>query len=140
MRKNRPNKGRLSLLSGMCSREDRGRLKELVRSGIEGTLDQILEAEGEKQAQAARYESNETRQGYRSGHYDRNLTATSGDVALHMSRSKGLPSKTAILEMHLSVISVHRVEDITEALWCSIVDLKYKSDPSVPHQGKLLIL
>lgn len=112
----------------------------MVRSGVEETLNQMLEAEGEKLTQAARYESNETRQGYRTVRYDRNLTATSGDVALHMSRLKGLPFETAILEMYLSVLSVHRVEDITEALWCSIVDLKYKSDPSAPHQGKFLIL
>lgn len=32
----------------------------------------------------SRYERSEARQGYRSGHYDRNLTTTSGDVTLHM--------------------------------------------------------
>ena len=40
--------------------------------------------EAEKLTQAARYERNEARQGYRSGHYDRNLTTTSGDVTLHV--------------------------------------------------------
>ena len=30
----------------------------------------------------ARYEDNDHRQGYRSGHYSRNLTTTSGDVTL----------------------------------------------------------
>ena len=29
-------------------------------------------------------------QGYRSGHYSRNLTTTSGDVTLKMPRLKGL--------------------------------------------------
>ncbi len=78
------------------------------------------------------YERNEARQGYRSGHYDRNLTTTSGDVTLHMPRLKGIAFETAIIEryrrqessveealmeMYLAGVSVRRVEDITEALW-----------------------
>ena len=35
--------------------------------------------EAESLTQAARYERSEARQGYRSGHYDRNLTTTSGE-------------------------------------------------------------
>ena len=46
------------------------------------SLRKKLEAEAEKLTQAARYERNEARQGYRSGHYDRNLTTTSGNVML----------------------------------------------------------
>ena len=74
--------------------------------------------------QAARYERSEARQGYRSGHYDRNLTTTSGDVTLHMPRLKGVSFKTAIIEryrrresnveealieMYLAGVSVRRV-------------------------------
>ena len=58
----------------------KGQLKELVRGSVEETLNKLLEAEAEKLTQAARYERNEQRQGYRSGHYNRNLTTTSGDV------------------------------------------------------------
>ena len=48
--------------------------------------------------QAARYERSEARQGYRSGHYDReNLTTTSGDVTLHVPRLKGVSFETAII-------------------------------------------
>lgn len=36
-----------------------------------------------------RYERNKARQSYPNGHYDRNLTTTSGDVTLHMPRWKG---------------------------------------------------
>ena len=64
----------------------KGQLKELVRGRVEETLNELLEQEAEKLTQAARYERNEARQGYRSGHYDRNLTTTSGDVTLHMPR------------------------------------------------------
>ena len=107
----------------------KGQLKELVRGSVEETLNELLEKEAESLTQAARYERSETRQGYRSGHYDRNLTTTSGDVTLHMPRLKGVPFETAIIaryrrresgveealiEMYLAGVSVRRVEDITE--------------------------
>ena len=75
----------------------KGQLKELVRGSVEETLNELLEAEAEKLTQAARYERNEQRQGYRSGHYNRNLTTTSGDVTLKMPKLKGrLPSLSGI--------------------------------------------
>ena len=42
----------------------------------------------------------EARQGYRSGHYDRNLTTTSGDVTLHMLWLKSVSFETAIIERY----------------------------------------
>ena len=114
----------------------KGQLKELVRGGVEETLNELLEQEAEKLTQAARYERNEARRGYRSGHYSRNLTTTSGDVTLHVPRLKGVSFETAIIEryrrressveealieMYLAGVSVRRVEDITEALWGSKV-------------------
>ena len=107
-------------------------LKELVRGSVEETLNELLEKEADQLTQAARYERSEARQGYRSGHYDRNLTTTSGDVTLHMPRLKCVAFETAIIEryrrressveealmeMYLAGVSVRRVEDITEALW-----------------------
>ena len=114
----------------------KGQLKELVRGSVEETLNALLEQEAEKLTQAARYERNEARQGYRSGHYSRTLTTTSGDVTLHVPRLKGVSFETAIIEryrrressveealieMYLAGVSVRRVEDITEALWGSKV-------------------
>ena len=114
----------------------KGQIKELVRGSVEETLSELLEAEAEKLTQAARYERSETRQGHRSGHYDRNLTTTSGDVTLHVPRLKGISFETAIIEryrrwessveealieMYLAGVSGRRVEDITEALWGSKV-------------------
>ena len=114
----------------------KGQLKELVRGSVEETLNKLLEAEAEKLTQAARYERNEQRQGYRSGHYNRNLTTTSGDVTLKVPKLKGISFETAIIEryrrressveealieMYLAGVSVRRVEDITEALWGSKV-------------------
>ena len=107
-------------------------LKELVRGSVEETLNDLLEKEAAELTQAAKYERTEARQGYRSGHYQRNLTTTSGDVTLNMPRLKGVPFETAIIEryrrressveealieMYLAGVSVRRVEDITEALW-----------------------
>lgn len=75
-------------------------IKELVRGSVEETPNELLEAEAEKLTQAARYERNEARQGYRSGHYDRNLTTTSGDVTLHAPCLKGVFFETAIIERY----------------------------------------
>lgn len=72
----------------------KGEIKELVRGSVEETLNELLEQEAEKLTQAARYERNETRKGYRSGHHDRNLTTTSGDVTLHVPRLKGVSFET----------------------------------------------
>ncbi len=49
-------------------------LKELVRSTVEETLNNLLELEAAELTKAERYERTSERQGYRSGHYERNLT------------------------------------------------------------------
>lgn len=110
----------------------KGELKELVRNSVEETLNNLLDQEANLLTQAAKYERTEARQGYRSGHYDRSLTTTSGNVTLKVPKLKGIPFETAIIEryrrressveealieMYLAGVSVRRVEDITEALW-----------------------
>ena len=67
---------------------------------MEEALNKLLEAEAEKLTQAARYEHNEQRQGYRSGHYSRNLATTSGDVPLKVPKLKGISFETAIIEQY----------------------------------------
>lgn len=67
---------------------------------MEETLNGLLESEAEKLTQAVRYERSEERQGYRSGHYSRNLTTTSGDVTLNVPRLKGISFETAIIELN----------------------------------------
>lgn len=111
-------------------------LKELVRNSVEETLNALLNKEAEELTNAAKYERTESRQGYRSGHYSRKLTTTSGEVTLHIPKLKGVPFETAIIEryrrressveealieMYLAGVSVRRVEDISEALWGSRV-------------------
>ena len=111
-------------------------LRELVRNSVEETLNGLLDQEAEQLTQAGKYERASSRQGYRSGKYTRKLETTSGEVALKVPKLKGIPFETAIIEryrrressveealieMYLAGVSVHRVEDITEALWGSKV-------------------
>ena len=111
-------------------------LKELVRNSVEETLNAMLDAEADRLVNAERYARDEQRKGYRSGHYDRSFTTTSGDVTLRMPKLRGLTFETsiierykrretsveeALIEMYLAGVSVRRIEDITEALWGSKV-------------------
>ena len=118
-------------------------IKDLVRKSVEETLNELLDSEAEELTGAAKYERNESRKGYRSGHYTRNLTTTSGNVKLSVPKLKGVPFETAIIEryrrressveealieMYLAGVSVRRVEDISEALWGSRVSASTISD------------
>ena len=111
-------------------------IKELVRNSVEETLNDLLEQEANDLTNAAKYERTEERRGYRSGHYGRKLTTSSGEVRLQVPKLKGISFETAIIEryrrressveealieMYLAGVSVRRVEDITEALWGSKV-------------------
>lgn len=107
-------------------------LKDLVRRSVEETLNALLDKEADELVNAEKYERSSDRQGYRSGHYKRNLHTTAGEVELKVPKLKGVPFETAIIEryrrressveealieMYLAGVSVRRVEDITEALW-----------------------
>ncbi|NLM15593.1 MAG: IS256 family transposase [Clostridiaceae bacterium] len=107
-------------------------LKDLVRHSVEETLNNLLDQEAAALIDAEKYERSEDRKGYRSGHYQRNLVTTSGEVKLKVPKLKGVTFETAIIEryrrressveealieMYLAGVSVRRVEDITEALW-----------------------
>ena len=72
-------------------------LKELVRSSVEETLNGLLEQEAQQLTGAAKYERSAKRQGYRSGHYNRNLTTTSGEVELRMPKLKGVSGQSQLL-------------------------------------------
>src|SRR5690242_14244272 len=107
-------------------------LGEMVRESVEKTLNELLDKEAERMTNAARYERTEARQAYRSGHYERDLLTTSGNVTLKVPKLRNATFETAIIEryqrressveealieMYLAGVSVRRVEDITEALW-----------------------
>ena len=75
-------------------------LKELVRSSVEETLNGLLDKEAEELVNAGKYERTAGREGYRAGHYDRNVTTTSGEVTLKMPKLKGVAFETAIIERY----------------------------------------
>lgn len=110
----------------------RGHLDELVRSTVEETLNQMLDAEADQLCGAKRYERSPDRVDSRAGSYSRKLQTKAGEVELKVPRLRSLPFETqiierykrressveeALVEMYLAGVSVRRVEDITEALW-----------------------
>lgn len=110
----------------------RGHLDRIVRSSVEETLNGLLDAEADRLVGADRYERNDQRRDYRSGHYERKLHTKAGEVTLKVPKLRGQTLDTAIIEryrrressveealmeMYLAGVSVRRVEDITEALW-----------------------
>ncbi|MCR4784503.1 MAG: IS256 family transposase [bacterium] len=110
----------------------KGELSKLVRQSVEDVINAFLDHEADVLVNASRYERSDDRNGYRSGHYDRDFLTKSGNVRLHIPKLKGLKFETAILEryrrressieealieMYVAGASVRRIEDITEALW-----------------------
>jgi transposase-like protein len=107
-------------------------LGEMVRSTVEETLNQMLEAEAARLCNAEKYERTEARKDTRAGHYQRKLHTRAGEVKLNVPKLRQQTFDTAIIEryrrressveealieMYLAGVSVRRVEDITEALW-----------------------
>ena len=107
-------------------------LKDLVCPSVEENLNALLDKEADELVSAQKYEHPSERQGYRFGHYKRNFQTIAGEVELKVSKFKGVPFETAIIEryhsgessveetlieMYLEGVSVRRVEDIIEVLW-----------------------
>jgi len=111
-------------------------LKILVRTTIQETLNALLDEEADSLAGAERYERSADRDAYRSGHYKRKLTTTSGEVELAVPKLRGATFQTAVIEryrrretsveeammeMYLAGVSTRRIEDVSEILWGSTV-------------------
>ena len=110
----------------------RDHLGKMVRSTVEETLNDMLDAEADQLCNAQRYERTDARTDGRAGHYKRKLHTKAGEVELKVPKLRGAKFETAIIEryrrressveealmeMYLAGVSVRRVEDITEALW-----------------------
>lgn len=110
----------------------RDHLGEVVRSTVEDTLNQMLDAEANRLCNAEKYSRDKARTDTRAGHYQRNLHTKAGMVSLNVPKLRRQTFETAIIErykrreasieeslieMYLAGVSVRRVEDITEALW-----------------------
>lgn len=92
----------------------------------------MLDAEADELTGATKCQRSAERQDYRAGHDKRKLHTKAGEVELKVPKSRKQTFETAIIErykrretsveeamieMYLAGVSVHRVEDITEALW-----------------------
>ena len=110
----------------------RNHLGQIVRSTVEQTLNEMLDAEADRLCNAEKYQRNEARTDTRAGHYQRKLQTGAGEVTLKVPKLRRQTFETAIIEryrrreasveealieMYLAGVSVRRVEDITEALW-----------------------
>ena len=112
--------------------EIRDYIREQVRRSVEETLNALLDEEADQIANARRYERTDERQAYRSGHYERGLTTTSGEVTLRVPKLRGATFASqvieryrrressveeAMVEMYLAGVNERRVQDVTEVLW-----------------------
>ena len=127
-------------------------LGKMVRSTVEKTLNDMLDAEADQLCNAKKYERNDKRSNGRAGHYKRKLHTTSGEVELKIPKLRGARFETAIIEryrrressveealmeMYLAGVSVRRVEDITEALWGMRVSAGTVSDLNQKMYGRI---
>ena len=131
-------------------------LRGLVRRTVEDTLNGPLEEEADDLVGADRYERAAGREAHRAGHYDRNLTTTSGNVGLHMPELKGARFTTAIIEryrrretsveeamieMYPAGVPAGRIGDVSGALWGASVsaatapNLNERAFASVEERG-----
>ena len=123
--------------------EIQSHLGHMVRSTVEETLNDMLDAEADRLCNAKRYERSQVRADGRAGHYKRKLHTKAGEVELKVPKLRKATFETAIIErykrressveealmeMYLAGVSVRRVEDITQALWGTRVSAGTVSD------------
>ncbi len=69
-------------------------LKELVRKTVQDTINALLDEEAEEMVGAERYERTAEREVYRSGHYKRKLSISSGEVVLEVPKLRSATFQT----------------------------------------------
>lgn len=104
---------------------------DLLKTIIEQTVQQVLEAEMEEVLQAGKSERSEQRLGYRSGYYSRTLVTRVGKIELRVPQDRQGRFRTevferyqrsekalvaAMLEMYVQGVSTRKVKSITEEL------------------------
>ena len=75
----------------------RNHLGEMVRSTVEDTLNDMLDAEANQLCRAERYERTEARVDSRAGHYKRKLHTKAGEVELKIPKLRKARFETAII-------------------------------------------
>jgi len=123
----------------------RNDLKGVIRKTVEETLNTMLDEEAAELCNAER-------KNYPSGHYQRKLQTSAGEVELSIPKLRLAPFETAIIdryrrressgeesliEMYLAGVSVRRIEDVTEVLWGSRVSASTVSNLNQKVYGKI---
>ena len=105
--------------------------RDLLKTIVEETLQQVLEAEMEEALQAGKSERTASRLGYRSGYYNRMLVTRVGHIELRVPQDRQGRFRTevferyqrsekalvaAMLEMYVQGVSTRKVKAITEEL------------------------
>ena len=75
-------------------------LKGVFRKTIEETPNTMLDEEAAELCHAEKHERTEGRQNYRSGHYQRKLLTTAGEVELSVPKLRLAPFERAIIERY----------------------------------------
>ena len=120
---------------GKITAEELGKMlaeeRDLLKTIIEETVQQVLEAEMDEALQAGKSERNADRLGYRSGYYDRMLVTRVGKIELRVPQDRQGRFRTevferyqrsekalvaAMLEMYVQGVSTRKVKNITEEL------------------------
>jgi putative transposase len=73
---------------------------DLLKTIIEQTVQQVLEAEMEEALQAGKSERNENRLGYRSGYYGRMLVTRVGKIELRIPQDRQGRFRTEVFERY----------------------------------------
>ena len=113
-------------------------LKDLVRSSVEETLNALLDKEADELVNAEKYERSSDRQGYRSGHYKRNLHTAAGEVELKVPKLKGIPFETAIIERYRRRESSVE-EALIECIWPVFLYAALRISPRLYGEQKYLL-
>src|SRR5450432_1480897 len=105
--------------------------RDLLKTIVEETLQQVLEGEMEETLQAGKSKRTESRLGYRAGYYNRTLITRVGKVELRVPQDRQGRFRTevferyqrsekalvaAMLEMYVQGVSTRKVKAITEEL------------------------
>ena len=77
-----------------------GHLDRIVRSTVEQTINDLLDAEADRLVGADRYQRTGQRKDYRSGHYERKLHTKAGEVNVKVPKLRKQTLDTAIIERY----------------------------------------
>ena len=140
--------------SGRITADDLKKLlaedRDLLKTIVEETLQQVLEAEMDEALQATKGERNENRLGYRSGYYGRTLVTRVGKIELRVPQDRQGRFRTevferyqrsekalvaAMLEMYLQGVSTRKVKHYRRAVRARVQFLECEPDRDNAGRG-----